>query len=55
MADEYEAAWPIPEVFSPLGSPAPGIVTTHDQFAISWDSDEATSKVELLLSTTLGG
>ena len=52
LADEYEAAWSIPDVFSPNGDPAPGIVTTHDQFAISWSSDEAASKVEKFLATT---
>ena len=52
LADEYEAAWYIPNVFSPNGDPAPGIVTTHDQFAISWNRDEAASKVERLLATT---
>lgn len=52
LIDEYEAAWPIPKIFSPSGDPAPGIVTTHDQFAISWTRKEATSKVERLLSTT---
>ena len=49
---EYEAAWHIPRIFSPNGDPAPGIVSTHDQFAISWTSKEAVSKVERLLSTT---
>ena len=52
LADEYEAAWSIPTIFSPNGDPAPGIVTTHDQFAISWNRDEAASKVERLLATT---
>ena len=52
LADEYEAAWSIPNIFSPNGDPAPGIVTTHDQFAISWNRDEAASKVERLLATT---
>ena len=52
LADEYEAAWSIPDVFSPNGDPAPGIVTTHDQFAISWSFDEAASKVEKFLATT---
>ena len=51
LSDEYEAAWPIPAIFSPNGDPAPGIVTTHDQFAISWNPDEAVSKVERFLST----
>jgi len=41
----------IPDWFSPNGRPAPGIVTTHDQFAISWSKEEAFSKVECFLST----
>ena len=52
LIDEYEAAWPISKIFSPSGDPAPGIVTTHDQFAISWTRKEAASKVERLLATT---
>ena len=51
VAEEYETAWPIPNIFSRNGDPAPGVVTTHDQFAISWDRDEAVSKVERLLTT----
>lgn len=49
--EEYENAWAIPEIFSPNGRPAPGIVTTHDQFAISWTREESTAKVERFLST----
>ena len=52
LLDEYSAYWSIPEIFSPNGTPAPGIVTTHDQFAISWDAQEAASKVERLLATS---
>ena len=51
LVEEYEAAWSLPRIFSPNGDPAPGIVTTHDQFAISWTRKEAASKVERLLST----
>ncbi len=51
LLDEYQAAWSIPAIFSPNGDPAPGIVTTHDQFAISWTPEEAESKVERLLAT----
>ena len=51
LIDEYEAAWSVPAIFSPNGDPAPGIVTTHDQFAISWTPTEAASKVERLLAT----
>ena len=49
---EYEAAWSIPAIFSPSGDPAPGIVTTQDQFAISWTPEEAAAKVERLLATS---
>ncbi len=49
---EYEAGWSIADIFSPNGDPAPGIVTTHDQFAISWTANEAASKVERFLSTS---
>ena len=52
LIDEYEVAWPIPKIFSPSGDPAPGIVTTHDQFAISWTRKEAAAKVERFLATT---
>ncbi|MYA21328.1 MAG: hypothetical protein F4Z30_00435 [Gemmatimonadetes bacterium] len=51
LLEEYEAAWSIPSIFSPNGDPAPGIVTTHDQFAISWTPEEAADKVERLLAT----
>ena len=51
LIEEYEAAWSIPAIFSPNGDPAPGIVTTHDQFAISWSPDDATAKVERILAT----
>jgi len=47
----YNSGFSIAELFSPNGRPAPGIVTTHDQFAISWTAKEAAQKVELLLST----
>lgn len=52
LLEEYEAGWSIPAIFSPNGDPAPGIVTTHDQFAISWTPEEAAAKVERLLATT---
>ncbi len=51
LLEEYEAAWSIPAIFSPNGDPAPGVVTTHDQFAISWTPEEAAAKVERLLAT----
>ena len=48
---EYEAGWSLRDLFNKNGDPAPGIVTTHDQFAISWTPDEAVAKVESLLSS----
>lgn len=51
LSEEYESAWSIPEIFSISGDPAPGIVTTHDQFAISWTPEDAKDKVVRLLAT----
>lgn len=48
---EYEQGWSLRDIFAPNGDPAPGIVTTHDEFAISWTAEEATKKVEQLLAT----
>jgi predicted helicase len=52
VREEYSKCWHIPKIFSLNGDPAPGIVTTHDDFAISWSRDEAIDKVERLLATT---
>ena len=49
---EYESGWSIADIFKPNGDPAPGIVTTHDEFAISWTQEEALDKVERLLATS---
>ena len=48
---EYDRGCSIRDLMNPNGDPAPGIVTTHDQFAISWDADEAAEKVERFLKT----
>ena len=48
---DYENGWGLPLIFSPNGDPAPGIVTTHDEFAISWTAKEAKAKVEALLAS----
>ena len=48
LSEEYQAYASIAEIF-PLNSV--GIVTTHDQFAISWTREEAEAKVERLLAT----
>lgn len=47
----YRTGFSVTELYSGNGNPAPGIVTTHDQFAISWTAAEARAKVALLLST----
>lgn len=47
----YQAGFSVADLFSANGRPAPGIVTTHDEFAISWSAAEAAEKVERLLST----
>ena len=48
---EYELGWKVPDIFRPNGDPAPGIVTTQDEFAISWTKAEAIRKVEQLIAT----
>ena len=48
----YLAGVSVADLFSPNGRPAPGIVTTHDEFAISWSAAEAAEKVERLLATS---
>ena len=45
----YDNYFGLPDFFSPNGRPAPGVVTTQDQFAISWDAQEASEKVETFL------
>jgi predicted helicase len=47
----YRTYWSISERFSPVGDPAPGFVTTHDNFAISFTADEARAKISRFLST----
>ena len=46
---EYLAFPSVTEVFSLNGDPAPGIVTTHDSFAIAFTGDEIVNNVETLL------
>ena len=48
---EYEQLSPLPSIFDRNGDPAPGIVTTHDEFAISFTREEAIEKVEAFLAT----
>ncbi|UKP01418.1 type ISP restriction/modification enzyme [Nostoc sp. UHCC 0870] len=48
---EYDEGWKISDIFNINGDPAPGIVTTHDEFAIAWNQNEIIKKVEMLLAT----
>jgi predicted helicase len=48
---EFYAGHSVADVFNQTGAPAPGIVTTHDQFAVSFSREEAIAKVERLLAT----
>jgi predicted helicase len=49
--EEYNTGWSVADIFRPNGDPAPGVVTCHDEFAISWTKNEACAKIESLLST----
>ena len=48
---EFEEGWKITDVFGVNGDPAPGVVTTQDDFAISFTPEEMNRKVESLLAT----
>lgn len=54
-ASSYRRLWSLRDVFSDSGEPAPGIVTTHDEFAISFTPAEAQQKVRDLLATDSEG
>ena len=49
---EYETFMPLPAVMGMNGDPAPGIVTTHDDFAIAWSRQDMIAKVEEFLETS---
>lgn len=51
-AAEYERSFSIADIFGFLGDPAPGFVSTHDQFAISFTKNEVSEKISKLLSTS---
>ncbi len=48
LLEEYRKGFKITEF---MLNNAPGIVTTHDQFAISWDAPDARQKIEDFLTT----
>lgn len=51
VLDEYECGWRVTDIMSLNGDPAPGMVTTQDQFAVSWSPEEAAQKVLRFLNT----
>lgn len=52
---EYEEGWRLPEIMSLAGDPAPGIVTTHDSFAVSWSAEDACLKLDQFIETKTEG
>lgn len=48
---EYNDYWSLNDIFNRNGDPKPGIVTTHDRLAISFNEAEAREKVERLLAS----
>jgi predicted helicase len=51
LLSEYSQFWRIPDIMDQNGDPAPGIVTTHDEFAISWSIEQAKDKIHRFLET----
>jgi predicted helicase len=47
----YDISVSVPDIFNQNGDPAPGMVTTQDEFAVSFTKQEAKEKIELLLNT----
>ncbi len=47
---EYRSGWETPAIFAPMGDPAPGFATQHDDFAISFGKAEAVGKVRHFLA-----
>src|SRR5258708_27555671 len=52
LGREYRKFWSIPTIYSPMGDPAPGFLTTQDEFAISFGRDEAAQKLAAFLATS---
>ena len=51
LKSEYDAYIPISKIMGENGDPAPGIVTTHDDFAISFSKKDQIDKIQLFLNT----
>ncbi|TFU06194.1 hypothetical protein EUV02_04065 [Polymorphobacter arshaanensis] len=52
LAAHYNLLWSISDILNVQGDAAPGIVTTHDEFAISHTKDEAIGKAKFLAATS---
>jgi len=52
LIDEYESGWNVATIFNQNGDPAPGIVTTHDQFAIAFSQHELQNNIQVFLETS---
>jgi SOS-response transcriptional repressor LexA len=52
LRSEYNGFVSLPTAMAVNGDPAPGVVTTHDDFAISWSSKEMVRKVGELLKSS---
>lgn len=48
----YSEWWPTHHIFSRTGNAAPGLVTLHDEFAISFSKEESFAKVDSLVSAS---
>ena len=51
FAAAYQKFYSVPEIFAPIGDPAPGFATQQDEFAISFAKEEAIDKVVRFLAT----
>jgi len=51
MAEEYSKFISLRDIFYPLGDPAPGILTTHDSFAVAFTKKELIANIENFVST----
>lgn len=51
LYSEFQSFPSLTAIFDQNGTPAPGIITTHDEFAISWNEKEVEDKVATFLKT----
>ncbi|MBX7135823.1 MAG: N-6 DNA methylase [Fimbriimonadaceae bacterium] len=51
LDEEFAKMWDLAQIFNKNGDPAPGILTTQDEFAISWTAEEMAGKIERFRET----